>query len=120
MADCNPDGEGLALNGMTRLKCPHCSQPFEIKTSAALPHEQRLSFVIKHEHPLLSVKTVHGTLAALEKMLKSAARDIGAECHVFLESVVCKPGETAFHLFISDSDVRRTVAKGNATRRQRD
>lgn len=92
------------------LRCPHCKASFQLKHTVSLPAEQRMVFAIEHEHPLLSMKTVHGTLAAIEKMLKSTARDIGGDCHVFLEGVDCEPGKTSFRLFVADHDVKKKNA----------
>lgn len=101
-----------ALNDCERLKCPHCNEPFTIKRSASLPASQRMTFKIEHEHPLLSMKTVYGTLEAIEKTLRATARDFGADCHVFLEGVDCEPGSTSFRLFIADNDVKKKPKTG--------
>lgn len=88
--------------------CPHCREPIKLKMKVELPPEQKMTITIKHEHPLLSMKTVYGTLQSIEKALRSTARDLGADCHVFLEGVDCKPGSTSFNLFIADHDAKKT------------
>lgn len=99
------------------IVCPGCGMELALKHSVELPPDQSMSFVIEHEHPLLSLKTVHGTLAAIEKMLKATARDIGTDCHVFLKTVKCEPGRTQFDLFIADHDVKTPAKAASAKRR---
>lgn len=101
-----------------QLKCPHCKEAFSIKRSVVMPAEQRMAFKIEHEHPLLSMKTVYGTLEALEKLLRATARDLGGDCHVFLEGVDCAPGSTSFRLFIADHDVKKKPKTGAKQQQQ--
>lgn len=89
------------------FKCCHCGGENHIRASVVMPPSQRMVFAITHEHPLLSLKTIHGTLAGIEKLLKAQARDLGAVCHVFLEGVEWEPNEVRFKLFLADHDVKK-------------
>jgi hypothetical protein len=84
--------------------CPHCAKPFAIE--AHLPAEQRLSFAIKFETGMISARTVHSTLANMDKMLQVIAKDVGYKCHTFVEAVRMKEGELVFDLFICDAKVK--------------
>ena len=106
------------------MKCPHCETEIKVSAVAELPPAQRMSICITHEHPLLAVELVAGTLSNFEKLMQATARELGAKCHVFVVGIRQEPGRLTFDLLIADSkdnkkaqaqaDLLPPLAKGSA------
>ncbi len=99
------------------MECPNCHEKLSITTT--LPSEQIMYYRIKYEGELLSARTVHGTLAALEKALLLLAKDEGVKARVFVHSVEQKPHELTIGLLLTADPIKvkggKTARGGHAT-----
>lgn len=96
------------------MKCPKCETELEI--DAAFPSEQIMYFTLNYEGELLSAKTVHGTLAALERSLLSVAKNMDCKGSVFVHSIEKKPNQLKVGLLIT---AKPNVELRGATDRER-
>lgn len=68
--------------------CPHCSEPINIKTLAALANDARFAFIIKPAPgQLMSAKAVGGTIAQMSKLYDAIAKDLGQKVHLLIEKI---------------------------------
>lgn len=89
----------VSLEGAEIMKCPKCET--ELAIDAALPSEQVMYFTLNYEGDLLSAKTVHGTLAALEKALLLVAKNMDCKASVFVHSIEQKPHQLKVGLLLT-------------------
>lgn len=80
------------------MKCPNCQT--DLKISDKFADEQVLHFSIKYEGDMLSARTVHGTLAQVEKLLIATGKDIGVKTRVYVHSIKQEPHELTFALLV--------------------
>ena len=92
---------------MSGFECPNCGH--KGKVSSVLAPESRMSFqLVPGERGFMSAGTVGGTLAQVEKLLKSIAVDHGGKVDVYVESMRMDEGKLVFDLV--------TMAHGDKTK----
>lgn len=94
------------MNEPMQLTCPNCQHKLDIVAAIEVPASQRMTFTIEHESRGLSLKTLHGVLSNLDKLLVAVAKQSGANVAVMVDSIKHGDNKMTVDMIIANNSKR--------------
>lgn len=80
--------EGAHPSRKPNIECPRCGEGLHITAASVVDNKQRLTWSIHpKEGDLLQAKTVGGTLARMDELLRACAKEDGGNVRCYVERV---------------------------------